>query len=331
MKGGVAMLVSAFLRVARGELEPAGDLVLAVLSDEEGGGDYGAKFLVEEHPQLFEGIRYALGEFGGFTTYIGGRRFYQIQVAEKQICFLKATIHGPAAHAAMITRGGTMARLARFLSDLDRKRLPIHITSAAREMVERMAAALPQPHRGILRALLKPRLTDRMLPLLGASARTAEPMFRNTVTATIVRAGQKINVAPAEIEVELDGRVLPGFDADDLIGELADVVGDDAELELVRFDPGPPEPDLGLFDTLAGIVRELDPDGTPVPLLMIGASDARFFSRLGIQTYGFLPMRLHEDFNFLSLVHAADERVPAAALDFGVDAISRVLEYLTAD
>jgi acetylornithine deacetylase/succinyl-diaminopimelate desuccinylase-like protein len=64
---------------------------------------------------------------------------------------------------------------------------------------------------------------------------------------------------------------------------------------------------------------------------MIGASDARFFSRLGIQTYGFLPMRLPEDFNFLSLVHAADERVPAAALDFGVDAISRVLEYLTAD
>jgi len=100
----------------------------------------------------------ALGEFGGFSTYIAGRRFYQIQVAEKQICFLRATIRRRGGHGAMIHRGGAMARLGRFLGDLDSKRLPIHITPAAREMVERMAAALPQPHRGILRSLPKPRL-----------------------------------------------------------------------------------------------------------------------------------------------------------------------------
>jgi acetylornithine deacetylase/succinyl-diaminopimelate desuccinylase-like protein len=326
MKGGVAMLVSAFLRAARGEIAPAGDVLLVVLSDEEAGGDYGARFLVEEHPQLFAGIRYALGEFGGFTTYLRGCRFYQIQVAEKQICWLKATIRGRGGHGAMTHRGGAMARLARFLRDLDQKRLPIHITPAVREMIERMAAVLPQPHRGVLRALLKPRLTDRVLPLLGEGARTAEPLFRNTVTATIVRAGEKINVVPAAIEVELDGRVLPGFAADDLIGELGDVVGADVELELLRFDAGPSQPDLGLFDTLAAVLHELDPGGTSVPLLLPATSDARFFSRLGIQTYGYLPMRLPEDFNFLSLVHAADERVPAAALDFGVQAISRVLE-----
>ena len=85
---------------ARGARLP-GDVVLVVLSDEEAGGDYGAKFLVEEHPELFEGVRYALGEFGGFTLYVGGRRFYPIQVAEKQICWLKATVRGPGGHGAL--------------------------------------------------------------------------------------------------------------------------------------------------------------------------------------------------------------------------------------
>jgi acetylornithine deacetylase/succinyl-diaminopimelate desuccinylase-like protein len=326
MKGGVAMLVSAFLRAARGEIEPAGDLVLAVLSDEEGGGDFGAKFLVEDHPHVFDGVRYALSEFGGFTLHLGGRRFYPIQVAEKQICWLKATIRGSGGHGAMINRGGTMARLARFLHDLDRKPLPVHVTPVAREMLERIAAEVSQPQRGMLRSLLKPRLSDRVLPLLGGARRTTEPLLRNTVTATIVRAGEKINVVPAEIEVELDGRALPGFGPDDLIGELQETVGSDVELELVRHDPGPDEPDLSLFDALASVLRELDPEGVPVPLLQIGVTDARFFSRLGIQTYGFLPMRLPDDVDFLTLIHAADERVPAAAIDFGVEAISRALQ-----
>jgi acetylornithine deacetylase/succinyl-diaminopimelate desuccinylase-like protein len=326
MKGGVAMLVSAFLRVARGDVRRDGDLVLAVLSDEEAGGDFGARFLVEEHPHLFEGIRYGISEFGGFTLHLGGRRFYPIQVAEKQICWLKATIRGPGGHGALITRGGIMARLARFLRDVDRRPLPVHVTPVAREMLERIAAELPQPRRGIVLSLLKPRLTDRVLPLLGATARTTEPLLRNTVSATIVRGGEKINVVPAAIEVELDGRALPGFAPDDLIGELQEVVGDDVELELIRHDPGPPAPDLALFETLAGVLRELDPGATPVPMLQIGVTDARFFSRLGIQTYGFLPMRLPPDLRFLSLIHAANERVPADAIDFGVEALSRALE-----
>ena len=328
MKGGVAMLVSAFLRAARGEIEPAGDVLLVLLCDEEAGGDFGAKFLVEEHAHLFAGIEYALGEFGAFTLHLGGRRFYPIQVAEKQICWLKATIRGSGGHGAMINRGGTMARLGRFLRDLDRKRLPIHVTPVAREMLERMAADLPQPRRGVLLSLLKPRLTDRVLPLLGEAVRTTEPLLRNTVSPTIVRAGEKINVVPAQIEVELDGRALPGFGPDDLIGELQELVGKDVELELVRHDPGPSEPNLELFETLDGVLRELDPGATPVPLLQIGVTDARFFSRLGIQTYGFLPMRLPEGFSFVPLVHAADERVPADAIDFGVEAISRALQRI---
>jgi acetylornithine deacetylase/succinyl-diaminopimelate desuccinylase-like protein len=328
MKGGVSMLVSAFLRAHEHGLRPRGDVVLVVLADEEAGGDFGAKYLATEHPRHFDGVRYALGEFGGFSIELAGRRFYAIQVAEKQICWVKATVRGRGGHGALITRGGTMARLGRLLGDLDRKRLPVHVTQVARELIERVAAELPRGQRAVLSSLLKPRLTETALRLLGRRAQMFEPMLRNTVSATIVRAGEKINVVPSEVEVELDGRILPGFGPGDLIGEMAAIVGDDVELELIRHDPGPPDPDLGFFDTLAETLREADPEGIPVPLLLVGVTDARHFAPLGIQTYGFLPMRLPPGFNFQSVIHSADERIPADAIDFGTDAIYRVLERL---
>jgi acetylornithine deacetylase/succinyl-diaminopimelate desuccinylase-like protein len=326
MKAGVAMLVHAFLRAKREGVELPGDLVLCVLSDEEHGGDYGARFLVEEHPDLFEGVRYALGEFGGFTLHAGGKRFYPIQVAEKQICWLKATVRGPGGHGAMINRGGTLARLGKLLADLDRKRLPVHVTPVVRDSIERIAAELPRAQARVMRSLLTPRLTDTALRLLGAQRTTFEPQLRNTVNATIVRGGEKINVVPSEIELELDGRALPGFSPEQLIAELQDAVGRDVEIDLVRHDPGPAEPDLGLFETLAGVLRELDPEGIPIPLLQIGVTDGRFFSRAGVQTYGFVPMRLPEGFQFAKLIHAADERIPVDGLEFGAEAVWRAIQ-----
>jgi len=247
-------------------------------------------------------------------------------VAEKQICWLKATVRGPGGHGAMVNRGGTVARLGKLLSDLDRKRMPVHVTPVVREFVDRIAAELPRKEATVLRMLLKPRLTDTALRLLGEHGRTMEPMFRNTVNATIVRGGDKINVVPSSIELELDGRALPGFTPDELIDEVQSLVGRDVELELVRHDPGPAEPDLGLFDTLAGVIRELDPEGIPIPLLQIGVTDGRFFSRAGVQTYGFLPMRLPPDFQFAKLIHAADERIPVDALEFGAEAVWRAVQ-----
>jgi acetylornithine deacetylase/succinyl-diaminopimelate desuccinylase-like protein len=326
MKGGVAMMLAAFLRARAEGLTPPGDVLLLVLSDEEAGGDYGAKFLVEEHALPFDGVRYALGEFGGFPLYVGRRRFYPIQVAEKQRCFLRAVVRGPGGHGALPMRGGAVAKLARLLKWLDRRRLPVHITPVTRHFIERMAAASPFPTSAILRGLLDPRLTDRTLGLLRSKGQVFDPMLHNTVNATIVRGGEKINVIPSEVAVEMDGRLLPGYSPADMIAELRHLVGDEVEFEVISHDPGPSEPDMSLFDTLAGILREADPEGIPVPLLNPAFTDARFFSRLGIQTYGFLPMKLPAGFSFNQTIHAADERIPAEALSFGADAIYKALQ-----
>ena len=326
MKGGVVMMLAAFLRAKAEGLAPAGDVLLAILSDEEAGGDYGADYLVRNHAEQFEGIRYAIGEFGGFSMYIAGRKFYPIQVAEKQFFWTKATLRGPGGHGAFPARGGTMAKLAQLLQSLEQHRLPVHITPVARQMLESIAAAVPSPMNSVFVQLLDPALTDTVLDQLGEQGLMFDALLHNTVNATIVQGGEKINVIPSEIALSLDGRLLPGYTPDNMMAELRQVVGDDVKLEPIRHDPGPAEPDMGLFDTLADIVRQADPDGIPMPLLLVATTDARLFSRLGIQTYGFLPMNLPEEFNFLQLIHAADERIPVESLDFGTNAVYKALE-----
>ncbi len=327
MKGGVAMLLAAFMRAQVEGASVPGDIVLALVSDEENLGHYGAGFLVEEHADLFAGIRYALGEFGGFSTALGNRLFYPIMVAEKQSCLVRATICGPGGHASLPLRDSAMARLGRLLRRLNRQRLPVHVTPVARLMIETLAAELPWAQRAVLRQLLNPPLTDRALGLLGAQGVLFDPLLHNTVSPTIVQGGEKLNVHPSKITLELDGRILPGYSGDDLLRELRVLAGPHVELELGGVDPNPApaQPDMGLFPLLSNILREADPAGIPLPLLLSAVTDGRYFSRLGIQTYGFLPMKLPPGWDFSQVIHAADERIPVEAVAFGAEAIYQAL------
>src|SRR5262245_60003724 len=145
MKGGVAMMLSAFRRAKAEEARLPGDVIFLAVSDEEESGTNGARFVTEEHRDLFDGVRRALGEFGGFSIALGLRRFYPIMVAEKQGCHVRATVRGPGGHGALPMRGGTMAGLARLLRTLDRNRLPVHITPVVRAMIEAVAERLVAP------------------------------------------------------------------------------------------------------------------------------------------------------------------------------------------
>ncbi len=326
MKGGVAMMLAAFLRAKAEGLIPAGDIVLAILSDEEAGSDYGANYLVENHADQFEGIRYAIGEFGGFPLYIGQQKFYAIQVADKRFCWMKVILRGPGGHASTPVSGGIMARLAKLLQSLDEQRLPVHVTPVARQMLESIAAAVPAPMSSAFLQLLDPALTDTVLDQFGPQGSMFDAMLHNTVNATVVQGGEKINVIPSEIILKLDGRLLPGYTFDDIVAELRPIIGDDAEVEIIRYDHPTPKPDMGLFDALAGILRKADPNAIPVPLLLTATTDAKHFARLGIQTYGFTPMNLPEEFVFFNLIHAADERIPVEAVNFGANAVYEALQ-----
>lgn len=324
MKGGVAMFLAAFLRVAAEGVEPAGDLLLCVLPDEEAGGDEGLGFMVEEHPEAFDGVEYALGEFGGFSLEVAGQRFYPIQVNEKQICWLEATFHGDGGHGAFPRTDDATARMARFIDALDGNRLPVYVPETTEAMASSMADELPLPTGLFVRALLRPRLTDRVLDLMGEDGELFDALTHNVVNETIVRGGNKENVVPESVSVTLDCRLLPGQTPDDVIGQIEAAVGDVAEhvsFEVLRYEEGPPEPDMDLFWTLGDVLEAADPDGRAIPLLLPAVTDGRHLAKLGIQSYGFTPMNLPDDFAFMDVIHAPDERVPAECVDWGTERV----------
>jgi acetylornithine deacetylase/succinyl-diaminopimelate desuccinylase-like protein len=326
MKGGVSMLLAAFMRAKASPTPPRGDVILCLLADEEAGSDLGANYLVQEHPELFGGVRHSIGEFGGFTMDIAGRRLYPIMVAEKQVCWTLARARGAAGHGSLPIRGSAVGKLGRLLAALDRRRMPVRVTPAARSMVDAIAAELPQALALPLRGLLQPRLTDRLLDVLGERVALFDTLLHNTASANVIAAGEKLNVIPGEATAQLDCRMVPGCSPEELFAELRALAGVQLELEVIRHDPVAAEPDMALFGTLAGALRELDRDAKPVPMLLPGATDGRFFARLGIQTYGFLPMPMPAELNFMRLIHAENERVPVDAIEFGTTAVSRVLE-----
>ena len=325
MKGGVAMMLAAFLRTTDEGTSLPGDVILAVLSDEEAGSDVGARFLVEEHAQLFDGVKYAIGEFGGFTMHIGETLLPRSWFQKSRYAGYRPRCAG-AVGRIMPVHGEAMSRLADALAKLDRIRLPVHVTPPVKLMFGAIADELGGITGGLIKLMLRPALTDVILGLMGDKGALFDPLLHNTVSPTMLGASDKVNVIPSEVTLGLDGRLVPGQRPGDLVAELRAILGPHIDLDVIRADDPPPDPDLRLFGTLSEIIRAGDPAGVPVPLVLSGTTDGRYFAKLGIQTYGFLPMKLPKDFNFSSTIHGVDERVPVEAVRFGADAIHSLLQ-----
>jgi len=324
MKSGVAMFLAAFLRAAVADGAPAGDLLFLAVSDEEGGGDDGMGYLVDEHPELFADVEYALGEFGGFSLSIGGVETYPIQVNEKQVCWMEATFSGPSGHASLPTADTAMGEMAEFVSAVDSTRLPVHVTPAVEEMIEALADAVPPDHADQLRGLLDADRTDGILDAMGEDGRIFDALLHNTANVTRVRGGDKENVVPGEVTALLDCRLVPGQEPADVIAELEALTDADPEFEIVRFDPGPPTADMGLFDDLAGHLEAAVDGAVAVPLVMFGGTDGRHLADVDVQSYGFTPMQVG-DLPFLDLAHSSDERIPVETVAWGTDRVFDVV------
>lgn len=326
MKGEVAMMISALLRAKAENMTPPGDIVMAIVSDEEQGGQYGTKYLVENHPDLFKGIKYAIGEFGGFTFYVGKKKFYPVMVSEKTPCYIKVTAGGTSGHGSLPIHGGAAAKTGDILNKLDKYSMPVHITESVKLQLNTLTSNLSFPSNLFMKLLKIPVFTNKILKLLGSNGNVFDPLLHNTVNVVSVHGGEQIYGIPSKIEILLATTLLPDYNAENIIAELKKILGDEFEYETVYFEPVPYKLDMGLFETLKDILRKTDPEGIILPTLMPGPTDGRFLSKLGIQTYGFTPMKLSEEINFSQLLHNADERIPVEAIEFGANNIYKLLQ-----
>jgi len=327
MKGGLAMMITALLDLASLG-PPAGDLILAVFSDEETGSSMGADFVTREHPELFAGVRYAIGEGGGFSLTLQGKRIYFVHVDEKVRCGLTATVRGRGGHAALDVRGRAMGKLAHLLTTLDENLLPAHLDSPTqRLMVEGIARVL-----GTKAAFVEEDLKERLRPggeplILDDYTSFFRAITRNTATPTMLSASVKDNVVPDAISVRLDARLMPGQKASDLVREMQDLVGPDVELEADLEDiEAQGEADLTMLPEFERVLLTThDRTYNVVPFLLPGGTDGRFFRKLGIQPYGFIPVRLPEGLNRFELMHGVDERLPVETIEFGTAVLRKLL------
>jgi acetylornithine deacetylase/succinyl-diaminopimelate desuccinylase-like protein len=326
MKGGIAMMLAALIRMKAEGPSPPGDIILAIVSDEEQGGNHGSRYLTEEHDYLFKGIKYAISELGGFTFYLGGKRFYPIRIAEKRSCHIRVAIKGLSGHGSMPSSDGVSARLGILLNRLTTSSLPVHIDPVARMQIKGMASVLPFPSSLIISLLLNPLFTNKILKLLGRKGKILDPILHNTVNITSIHGGEQSYGLPGRIDIGLAATLLPGFGSDAILSELKEIIGEEFELEVNMSDHPPPEIDMGLFKILKEVLYETDPGGNAIPMLLPSPTDGRYFSKLGIQTYGFLPMALPERFDFTTMIHSSNERIPLEAIKFGTDSIYSLLQ-----
>jgi acetylornithine deacetylase/succinyl-diaminopimelate desuccinylase-like protein len=319
MKDMDAMMLAVVRQRLREGRPPARDVVLAFTADEEAGGTWGARWLVDNHPDLFEGVTEAVGEVGGFSMMLGRQRLYLLQTAEKGMAWMRLTARGTAGHGSMIQPDNAVTELAEAIGRLGRHEWPTRLIPSVRAFLEGASEAL-----GIE---FMPNDPGLVLSKIGTVSRVIGATLKNTVNPTVLRAGYKVNVVPQTATAEIDGRFLPGYE-EEFFAELDRVLGPGVTREVIHSDIAlETTPDGDLYTAMTRALVEEDPDGRVIPYCLSAGTDAKSFSRLGLRCFGFTPLRLPPDLDFSGMFHGIDERVPVEGLRFGARVLDRFLDY----
>ena len=319
MKDMDAMTLAVVRDRLRSGRRPPRDIVLAFLADEEAGGTYGARHLVDNHPGLFEGVTEAISEVGGFSFTVNEqRRLYLIQTAEKGMHWMKLTVAGTAGHGSMIHRDNAITELSEAVARLGRHRFPVRVTKTTRAFLDELGDALGTE--------LDPEDMEGTLARLGGIAKLIGATLSNTANPTQLGAGYKVNVIPGEATAHVDGRFLPGFE-EEFLADLDKILGPKVKREDVHSDKAL-ETSFGgaLVDAMQSALVAEDPAAKAIPYMLSGGTDAKSFDDLGIRGFGFAPLKLPPELDFAGMFHGVDERVPVDGLKFGVRVLDRFID-----
>jgi acetylornithine deacetylase/succinyl-diaminopimelate desuccinylase-like protein len=318
MKDFDAMVLSVVRARQRAGRPPARRVVLAFTADEEAGGHLGAQKLVEEMPEEFDGVTEGIGEVGGFSTTIRGRRLYLIEAAEKGMAWMRLTARGTAGHGSMINRDNAVSRLAAAVARIGAHEWPVQLTPTMQTLLASVAE--------LVGTEATPENAESLIEEFGPAARMIGATLRHVTNPTMLGGGYKVNVIPTEATAHVDGRFLPGYE-DEFFAELARLCGEGIDIDFVsRQRPWETPYEGSVVDAMTRSLLAEDPEAAVAPYLMSAGTDAKHFTKLGIRTFGFAPLRLPEDLDFTGLFHGVDERVPVDALEFGARVVDRFLD-----
>jgi acetylornithine deacetylase/succinyl-diaminopimelate desuccinylase-like protein len=316
------------------------DVIFASTADEEAGGFAGLGWLAGEHPEELRAAG-AINEAGAIAVSIGDRRIYPIGVTEKSIATYRLTFHGTWGHGSM-PRDDNAILLASAAALRLHEPWPYRVTDVTRGLLEGAVAAaeaagVPEMAR-ILRVLARgdAGTTARALDALCSPVyiRVLDAMLRDTLSTNVLHGGIKFNVIPGVATLEIDCRRLPGTSEEEMAARIRERLGPElaavTDVDLVIASDAivqPYEDPAGLYPVLDAVIREHDPDGTPVPAMMPFGTDSKHLQGLGVPVFGFSPLRQPAGETYLDRYHAVDERVSIDGLRWGLpvlyDAVRR--------
>ena len=319
MKNMDAMILAIVRKWARTGYKPPRDIVLAFFADEEAGMTYGSRWMAAAHPEVFAGCSEAISEVGGFSvTVADGKRLYFVEAAQKGIHWMKLTAQGRAGHGSMMNDENAITSLTEAVAKIGRYEWPQRYTKTVKILFSKIAQATGKKYD---ESDLRPLLSE-----IGPTARMIGATLQNTANPTMLEAGYKANVIPGSASAVIDGRFLPGYE-DELNKTIKEIIGPDISVETISRDIALEIDFEGdLVEAMCKAITTFDPEGIPVPYLMSGGTDNKALSELGIIGYGFSPLQLPADLDFMALFHGVDERVPISGLEFGVKVLENFLE-----
>jgi acetylornithine deacetylase/succinyl-diaminopimelate desuccinylase-like protein len=319
MKNMDAMILAIVRKWARTGYKPPRDIVLAFFADEEAGMTFGSRWMAAKHPEVFAGCSEAISEVGGFSvTVADGKRLYFVEAAQKGIHWMKLTAHGRAGHGSMMNDENALTSIAEAVAKIGRYQWPQRYTKTVKALFSKIAQVTGKKYD---ESDLRPLLSE-----IGLTARMIGATLQNTANPTMLEAGYKANVIPGSASAVIDGRFLPGYE-DELNKTIREIIGPDILIETISRDIALEiEFEGDLVEAMCKAITTFDPEGIPVPYLMSGGTDNKALSELGIIGYGFSPLQLPADLDFMALFHGVDERVPISGLEFGVKVLENFLE-----
>jgi acetylornithine deacetylase/succinyl-diaminopimelate desuccinylase-like protein len=324
-----ASMAVAFKGLARSGFKPKGTLIYLAVADEESLGTWGAEHLVDNERSAVA-ADYVITESGGFQIPAGSGPRLPVIVGEKGSYWCRLSVKGTPGHASQPFRTDnalvTAAEVVRRLADY-RPAAQIH------DVWRRFIEGVEYPSELADPLLDADRITEfcEQLPL--GLARQAHACTHTTFAPTIIHGGTKTNVIPDEVSIEVDIRTLPGQRAAEVHKMVETALGDLLPMvSITPFDDNESTAsatDTPLWDSLGRVTARMVEDSALVPFLTVGATDARFFRRVGSVAYGFglFSRRLTFE-DYASMFHGNDERVDVESLDLSTqlwDAVARDL------
>lgn len=320
--------LATFLALHRTNTPLRRDVVFMATADEEAGGFFGAGWLVEHRPELFDDIGFLLNEGGGGSEVDGAVNF-GLEVTQKVPYWLRLTATGEPGHGSRPLVTYASAEMIEALDRLHRHEFEARVIPAVDAHFRGMAARHPEPWRSRFANLAAAIAEPGVLGELQAYNPGLHALTRNTCSITRFGGSDKINVVSPEVWAEVDCRLLPDQDPDVWLAEVRDVLGPSIDLEvLMGFTPAVSGTDNELYRTVRDVTLQEFPEAGFVPQVLGGFTDSHFFRDLGITSYGYVATATPAA--DAGGVHGNDERVTELNVRRGVAMTLKILERFAA-